>query len=196
MSLSAAIIDAMIASGCTAEQLAAVIKADLAERDGQVAEKRQKDAERQRRHRHAVSRDVTVTDGDSVTSPPLSRPPNENISNPTTHTPEKQTPARKAHRLPVDWEPLPLTNDAGQAVAGWPPGALERELARFRDWAASASGPNAVKSDWQAAWRNWIRKAHDEGRYKNGTANHRHDKQPLVDIARRVAADLEARQHN
>jgi len=53
----------------------------------------------------------------------------------------------------------------GEAVKSWPDGAVDRELGRFRDWAASATGPNAVKSDWQAAWRNWLRKAEDEGRY-------------------------------
>ena len=193
MSLSPAIIDAMLAAGCTAEQLAAVVKADMADRESQTAAKRQKDAERQRKHRerNAVSRDVTVTECDRVTDP-LSRPPNENNSNPPTHTPEKQTPARKGHRLPVDWQPGPLTGDAAQAVAGWPPGAEERELARFRDWAASATGANAVKSDWQAAWRNWIRKAEDDGRY--GKQNGRNSQPPrpaIMDIGRSVAADLE-----
>ena len=46
MSLSSAIIDAMVASGCTAEQLAAVVKADIAARETAANEKRGKDAER------------------------------------------------------------------------------------------------------------------------------------------------------
>lgn len=166
MSLSAAVIDAMVASGCTPEQMAAVIKADLIERDAAVETKRAKDAERQRRHR--ASRDVTVTpcdNADSVTEP-LSRPPNEIKSNPPTHTREKQTPRARGHRLPVDWQPGPLPAELASAVSAWPSGALERELARFRDWAASATGPNATKSDWNAAWRNWLRKAEDEGRYR------------------------------
>lgn len=134
--------------------------------------KRSKAAERQARYR-ARQRGEDVTDsvtcdvtGD-VTPPSLSLPPNEKISNPPTHThPEKQTRARKGHRLPVDWEPEPLTGDLAAEVAAWPAGAIERELARFRDWAASANGPNAIKTNWQAAWRNWVRKANDEGRYR------------------------------
>lgn len=190
MSLTPAIIDAMVAGGCTAEQLAAVFKADFKDRQKADEERRAKDAERQRRHR--LSRNVTVTECDVAESPPLSRPPNENNSNPPTHTPEKQTRARKGHRLPIDWEPQPLTGDTGTAVDGWPPGAQERELARFKDWAASASGPNAVKSDWQAAWRNWVRKAHDEGRYaKRDFQYPQSARLSIVDIGRNLAADME-----
>ena len=71
MSLSPEIIDAMVESGCSVEQMAAVVKASLAKQQEQVADKRAKDAERQRKHRarNAVSRDVTVTDCDSVTAP-------------------------------------------------------------------------------------------------------------------------------
>jgi len=101
---------------------------------------------------------------------PLSRPPNEKISNPPTHTPEHETTrARKGHRLPDDWTPTALTGDAATAVNGWPPGAVERELARFRDWAASATGANARKSNWDAAWRNWLRRVHDDGTYRKST---------------------------
>ena len=48
MSLSAAVIDALVAAGCTVEQLAAAVKADLAQGDAKAADKRAKDAERQR----------------------------------------------------------------------------------------------------------------------------------------------------
>lgn len=191
MSLSPAVIDALVAAGCTVEQLAAAMKASLAEHEHRAAEKRTKDAERQRKHRqrHALSRDVTVTNGDSVTEPSLSLPPNENNSNPPTHThPDKQTRARKGTRLPADWEPEPLAADLTTEVSAWPDGAIQRELARFRDWADSATGPNAIKTNWQAAWRNWVRKAHDEGRYgrpirANGGTDHRSIRLRAVDEA-------------
>lgn len=63
MSLSAAVIDALVAAGATVEQLAAAMKADLAEGEARKEEKRAKDAERQRRHR--ASRNVTVTTRDN-----------------------------------------------------------------------------------------------------------------------------------
>lgn len=160
----------LIAAGTPAD-LVAEVALELARAQAAqeaIERRRANDRERSTR-RHVKSRDNT---GDNVTQrdkPSLSRPPNENNSNPPTHThPEITTPrARMGHRLPADWQPQPLTGDLGKAVAAWPAGAIERELARFRDWAASATGPNATKSDWQAAWRNWLRRAEDEGRYRN-----------------------------
>lgn len=75
MSLSAAVIDALVAAGATVEQLAAAVKADLAEAENKRLDKRAKDAARQRKSR--ASRNVTVTPRDSADTPP-----NEYISNP------------------------------------------------------------------------------------------------------------------
>lgn len=77
--------------------------------------------------------------------------------------------ARKGTRLSPSWEPEPFVEDLADAVAAWPAGAIERELARFRDWAASAPGQKGVKTDWQATWRNWCRRRDDEGTYRNGS---------------------------
>lgn len=64
MSLSAAHLDAMLAADMTAEQIVALVKADMAEREAQAEARRARDAERQRRHRE--SRDVTVTACDNA----------------------------------------------------------------------------------------------------------------------------------
>jgi predicted transcriptional regulator len=66
-----------------------------------------------------------------------------------------------ASRLPPDWapQPLPLASIAHDAVSAWQPGRIERELSKFRDHWAAASGSTARKNDWQAAWRNWLVKA-------------------------------------
>jgi hypothetical protein len=71
MSLTPAMIDALVASGATAEMLAAVMKASLADDEAKANERRAKDAERQRQHRqrNAVSRNVTVTDCDRCDAP-------------------------------------------------------------------------------------------------------------------------------
>lgn len=34
-----------------------------------------------------------------------------------------------------------------------------REAERFRDYWCAKSGKDATKTDWQATWRNWVRKA-------------------------------------
>lgn len=77
-----ATVDAMIAAGCTAEQIGAVVRVHTAEQEARVSERRAKDAARKRLQR---SRDVTRTDrdgdGHDVTardlpsSPALSAPP-------------------------------------------------------------------------------------------------------------------------
>jgi hypothetical protein len=165
--------------------------AEIAARDAEVAERRAKDAARKREERarvHGQSKDGPETVRAATEDAPLSRPPNEEKSNPPTHTPENKTPRVKGHRLPVDWQPKPLTGALAAAVAAWPPGALERELARFRDWAASANGPNALKIDWDAAWRNWLRKAQDEGRYGSGGRNNRNERTSVSQIGRELAA--------
>lgn len=41
---------------------------------------------------------------------------------------------------------------------------------QFRDYWAAASGANATKRNWEAAWRTWMRKA-AEGSTSNGRAS-------------------------
>lgn len=162
---------------------------------------RSKAAERQARYRERqkqqevdsdVTSDVTrdsVTDGDAA---PLSRPPNEKISNPPTHTPPETTPrARKAARLPEDWEPKPLTGKAAEIVERWEPGELERQLAKFRNHWLAKGGRDACKLDWQRTWVNWIIN-HDEWRGKRN-GNRTGNDEPQSPILRAVL-DEEARQ--
>lgn len=113
MSLTPAIIDAMVASGCTVEQMAAVMKAALSGDDARKADKRAKDAERQRRCRSnntSKSRNVTVTNRDERDAPP----PNDIYSNPPP-----VTPSAKAD------DPLPdfsdrVVEDWNRQIAGTP----------------------------------------------------------------------------
>ena len=97
--------------------------AQIAARDAEKAGKRAKDAARKKEEREAARRLATDVHGQSMdipatvhgasvdcpndvqTDPSLSLLPNENISNPTTHThPEGDTPlARKGHRFPPDF---------------------------------------------------------------------------------------------
>lgn len=88
MAISASIIDALVASGCTAEQLAAAMKAALADDERVRAEaeavRRQKNAEKMRRHRerNRVLPDVTVTDGNGEVHPVTPRPPGSPLPSP------------------------------------------------------------------------------------------------------------------
>lgn len=175
VSLTPAMLDAMVSAGCTSEQIAAVVKASLCEQDARRENKRANNAERQRRYRERHSNadnaleDVTVCD--SVTSPPLSLPPNENNSNPPTHThPDVTTRARKADPFPrPDWcseqiwndlkanrkaKRLPNTASAHAKLLrdleamsddDWPPGRLLEAIVA-RGWAA-AYDPRENRND-------------------------------------------------
>jgi len=102
--------------------------------------------------------------------------PNPKIEEPDGSSPPVSPPkseTAKGHRLAPDWQPATLAGEVAAMVASWPAGAIERELSRFRDWAAAATGSVAVKRDWDAAWRNWLRKANDDGRIgRSGNGNH------------------------
>jgi hypothetical protein len=97
MSLSAAVIDALVATGATVEQLAAAMKADLAEAEQRLAEKRAKDAARQRKSR--LSRAVTVTPCDTTDAPP-----NDIYSNPPPPSETKVSSGGKRCRAKPTFE--------------------------------------------------------------------------------------------
>lgn len=58
--------------------------------------------------------------------------------------------AQRATRLPEDWQPKEFGNEMV-------------ELEKFRDWARSAPGQKGVKADWDATWRNWVRRVREQG---------------------------------
>lgn len=148
MSLSAAVIDALVAAGATVEQLAAAVKADMAEAEQRLADKRAKDAERQRRHRK--SRNVTVTPRDDADAPPY-----EDTSTPPPPTATKVASGGKRKRatsFPIDFTPQ-TTGKTQAVVDGWPPGRLEDELQSFRD---HHTAKGTLSYDWQANWRTWV----------------------------------------
>lgn len=67
---------------------------------------------------------------------------------------------RRGRRLPDGWAPARTPGNLGME-AGHDPAWLERELDRFRDHWAAQAGAKGRKADWDATWRNWLRKADD-----------------------------------
>ncbi len=174
----AALIRAMAAAGAPSEAIAIAVEA-IEAAHSQIEAQRASARDRKRRQRAKDAADgVTVTgqsrdshgterDNPSLSPAPSPSPHTPQLS-PHPHAQPEHTPrARKGHRLPCDWQPEALTGGLADSIENWPPGAIERELARFRDWAASATGQTALKSDWQATWRNWLRRAEDDGKYRD-----------------------------
>ena len=65
---------------------------------------------------------------------------------------------KRAHRLPADWV-LPDAWRAEAIAAGVPPGRVQIEADKMRNWSLSAK--NGAKLDWHASWRNWFQEAID-----------------------------------
>jgi hypothetical protein len=157
VSLSAAVIDALVQAGATVEQLAAAVKADLAEAEQRVANRRAKDAMRQRKSR--ASRNVTVTPCDSADSAP-----NEYISNPPPPSETKVSSgvgttaekSKRGTRLPDDFLVPDDWIDWAVAKRKWSRADAIDEAERFcRYWQAKA-GRDGVKLDWCKTWQNWV----------------------------------------
>lgn len=115
-------------------------------------------AERQRRHRenqrHAL---VTRDSRDSVTG--VSPGQIQSRDRADTEGEGKRAAARPvARRLPDGFELTPERRAYAEREGINP----QREFEKFCDHWRSASGANARKHDWDAAWRNWCRKAADD----------------------------------
>lgn len=81
----------------------------------------------------------------------------EYVPQPTTPLPQPATRspvAQRATRLTRTWTPDPLVTESTFTTEQ----AL-RELDAFLDYWCAKSGKDATKLDWQATWRNWLRRA-------------------------------------
>lgn len=81
----------------------------------------------------------------------------------------KPSPKKRASRLSPDWT-LPKSWGQWAIEQGVSEPTVRLEADKFRDYWIGVSGRNATKADWQATWRNWIRKVVSDGRggYMNG----------------------------
>lgn len=100
---------------------------------------------------------------------------------------------KRGTRLPVKWLPDQATIDAMQAEAPWVD--FEAEHRKFTDYWAATPGAKGVKLDWNATWRNWIRRAAEQ--FPSGPMPPRASAPALRespgDKARRLADEMEAR---
>ena len=157
MTLTAAAIRMLAEKGLSALDIADVADAMQPEKTtGAVRQQRYRDNKRN------VTRNVT---------PPIDNthtPQDDPIEAKASIAPRGRKP-KTSHRLPDDWQPEPLTGETEIMVSAWEPGRIERELSKFKDYWKAAAGRSAVKDDWQAALRYWLRNSDERG--SNGTSN-------------------------
>lgn len=162
--MNAETIRILIAKGLTAQDIldvAETLEAPKARSSAAIRQANYRERKKAEAEACDVTSDVTRDASQRNETPPLS-PPNDIYSNPPLSPPLQKSGARKGSRLPDDWQPKPLPSDLAVAVAKWPDGEVSKQLAMFRDWAASAPGSKGIKSDWDAAWRNWLRRVDGE----------------------------------
>lgn len=84
---------------------------------------------------------------------PLHQPSTMTTKQPSTRG--KRT-ARQGSRLPADWQPSPELIAWTKTECPLVDGKSETE--NFKDWWAASTAPNAIKRDWSAAFRYWMRR--------------------------------------
>ena len=144
------LIDALIASGGTLEQVRAIIAAAEAADVARRAERRPGAAERQRRAR--AGRRSRVTGCDGCDPSPEESPPHPLRTNPFLEKQTKTSPAA-CSRIRSDWKP-DLAGLAFASEQGFGAEQVMAEVEAFRDHWLRLGEPQA---DWDAAWRGWIR---------------------------------------
>lgn len=144
------ILDAMVASGCTAEQIAAVVKASMGNASSN-AERQARWRERNRSSHVTPDNVTTVTDNDD----PL--PPKEKSPTPPKEiTPITET-TKRARRLADDWA-LPASWGQWALSEGYPETTIRLQADIFADFWQARGGQGAAKLDWFKTWKNWMRK--------------------------------------
>lgn len=162
-----AVVSAMLAQGCSAEQIAAVIALETAverEKETRREKLRESSAERQRRRR--AKADPSSHACHAVTERDLLSPKETSPTSPKEITPNLNSPSHPS-RLPADFE-----IDAEDRAFGCGEGLSEAEISRSVEdmtlWAAEAVGDKALRSDWHATARRFMRRDADAKRAGKG----------------------------
>lgn len=75
--------------------------------------------------------------------------------------------SKRGTRLSPEWAPSPenITYATSQGLVGE---VMAREVEKFRDYWTAKAGQSAVKLDWDATWRNWVRTSVSRGPPRGG----------------------------
>ena len=127
------------------------------ERERKAEWRSRKEAKRERpigvpdmSHRDTTSTDECVPEVSALTRP-----------DPTPYrgTANAAPSDKRGTRIPKGWQPDDVVVDAMSSE--YPGLDQQQELVRFRDYWTAAAGARGVKLDWNATYRNWIRRSAD-----------------------------------
>ena len=141
------------------------------------------------------SPEVLTTASEVFGNPDPTRPDPTTTSNDVVPTPigvggaQRQggPKPKRGTRLPADFVPSEVARKT--IIAESPDLDLRREHARFVDHWTAQPGQRGVKADWDATWRNWMRRSADELRRRGRTRQQETDDLFAAALARAEAAD-------
>lgn len=186
-------IRSLLAQGFSIEQ--ALIAAEAFEEAALAAVPRSSGAERTRRWRERkASQNVTERHGDvtvTASSPkkdhstPFSSPPRETPKGVPLGAPKGATAGSvtRGTFLAEDWQPA----DEPWRFAVDTLGSVDRarqQLASFRDYWRGRAGAAGRKRDWDATWRNWVRRSSERPQPRG------HDPPLFINPMNRIAAEF------
>ena len=96
---------------------------------------------------------------DPITQKPEARYQKEKKEEPSGSSKKRPT------RLPDDWQP----DEAFARQQGLSLADVARQADRFRDYWRAVPGQKGVKADWNATWRNWVRREAEQRRPRRPT---------------------------
>lgn len=118
----------------------------------------------------AANRAARKADSSADSRPDSSAPSPSPTPSPKSEK-QKPSPARGS-RLPAGWRPPPeLWDWARVEVPEWNAPRHERELETFRDYWTAQPGSKGVKLDWDATYRNWIRRSGGQHGTRTGNSS-------------------------
>ena len=108
----------------------------------------------------------------------------KNLSTPSAST------AKKGTRLPDDWVLLKAWGDwALSENPTWTADDVRRVADDFRDHWISKAGKDAVKLNWLATWRKWVRSPLNEVKPPSRSGGYNAVQEARLDIARQIFGD-------
>lgn len=170
MTISAAVLEAMVKAGCSAEQLIAVVKAEEETDAEKLAIKREQTRIRVQRHRAARNASNALQALQRVTSVTAEKLNEISHAGAATHAELKQLTTepnnkekeegvrKRAARLPNDWS-LPKEWHEWARKEGYAEDTIKLEAAQFGNYWQAKAGKDACKLDWEKTWHNWMLKA-------------------------------------
>ena len=181
MSVIATAVKHLIAAGVTGDALVtAIADMESAMRAPQI-EVVDVQAERRRaadRARKAAKRDEALDNSAEIPRKSAESAESETQKEKVSHTLPKEkiyisTRAKPKTELPVGWQPNAKTWALADSL-GFQTFEAQDQLERMRDWAKNADGGKGRKSDWDAAFRNWLKRAADDRKNRPSANLKRH----------------------